>query len=39
VNRGGGTATDILALMDLTRERVHGHFSVVLENEIRIIGE
>jgi len=25
--------------MDLTRERVHGHFSVVLENEIRIIGE
>src|SRR5713101_2823207 len=39
VNRGGGTATDILALMDLTRERVNSHFSVVLENEIRIIGE
>src|SRR4030095_4657650 len=39
VNRGGGTAADILALMDLTRERVHGHFSVVLEHEIRTIGE
>src|SRR3989454_910300 len=39
VNRGGGTATDILALMDLTRERVNSHFSVVLEHEIRIIGE
>jgi UDP-N-acetylmuramate dehydrogenase len=39
VNRGGGTATDILALMDLTRERINSHFSVVLEHEIRIIGE
>ena len=39
VNRGGGTAADILALMDLTRERVQGHFSVVLEHEIRTIGE
>jgi UDP-N-acetylenolpyruvoylglucosamine reductase len=25
--------------MDLTRERVKSHFSVALENEIRIIGE
>jgi UDP-N-acetylenolpyruvoylglucosamine reductase len=25
--------------MDLTRERVQSHFSVALENEIRIIGE
>src|SRR4029450_10306405 len=39
VNRGGGTAADILALMDLTRERVQSHFSVVLEHEIRTIGE
>jgi UDP-N-acetylmuramate dehydrogenase len=39
VNRGGATAADILALMDLTRERVQSHFSVALENEIRIIGE
>src|SRR5437660_88894 len=39
VNRGGATAADILALMDLTRERVQSHFSVTLENEIRIIGE
>src|SRR5574342_936331 len=28
VNRGGATAADILALMDLTRERVQSHFSV-----------
>ena len=39
VNRGGGTAADILALMVLTRERVQGHFSVALEHEIRTIGE
>jgi UDP-N-acetylmuramate dehydrogenase len=39
VNRGGGTAADILALMDLTRERVQSQFSVALEQEIRIIGE
>jgi len=39
VNRGGASATDILALMDLTRERVQSHFSVTLQNEIRIIGE
>src|SRR5262247_2513238 len=39
VNRGGGTAADILALMDLTRERVQNHFSIALEQEIRTIGE
>ena len=39
VNRGGGTAADILALMDLTRERVHHHFGITLEPEIRMIGE
>src|SRR6266699_1254077 len=39
VNRGGATAADILALMDLTRERVQSHFSVTLEPEIRIVGE
>ena len=39
VNRGGATAADILALLDLTRERVKNHFSITLENEIRVIGE
>ncbi|MBI4635806.1 MAG: UDP-N-acetylmuramate dehydrogenase [Candidatus Rokubacteria bacterium] len=39
VNRGGATAADVRALMDLTRERVHAHFGVTLEHEIRIIGE
>ena len=39
VNRGGAAANDILALMQLTRERVQSHFGVTLEPEIRIIGE
>jgi UDP-N-acetylmuramate dehydrogenase len=39
VNRGGATAVDVQALMELTRERVHGHFGITLETEIRVIGE
>src|SRR6266542_2299401 len=37
VNRGGATAADILALMDMTRERVQGHFGIALEPEVRIL--
>ena len=39
VNRGGATAADILALMELARERVFAQFGIKLEPEIRIIGE
>ncbi len=39
VNRGGATAADVQALMDMTRERVQAHFGIALEPEIRIIGE
>src|SRR5256712_4419826 len=39
VNRGGAGAADILSLMELTRERVHGHFGITLQTEIRILGE
>ena len=39
VNRGGATAADIIALMELTRDRVHAQFGVVLATEIRILGE
>lgn len=39
VNRGGASAADVLALMEMTRERVHAHFGITLEPEIRIIGE
>jgi UDP-N-acetylmuramate dehydrogenase len=39
VNRGGAMAADILALMEMTRERVHAHFGITLEAEIRILGE
>jgi UDP-N-acetylmuramate dehydrogenase len=39
VNRGGAAASDILALMQLTRDRVQAHFGLTLVPEIRIIGE
>jgi UDP-N-acetylmuramate dehydrogenase len=39
VNRGGASAADILALMELARERVAAQFGIKLEPEIRIIGE
>jgi UDP-N-acetylmuramate dehydrogenase len=39
VNRGGATAADVEALMELTRERVRHHFGLTLEPEMRIIGE
>jgi UDP-N-acetylmuramate dehydrogenase len=39
VNRGGAMAADILALMEITRERVQSHFNITLEREVRILGE
>ena len=39
VNRGGAMGADVLALMDLTRERVQNHFGIRLEPEIRVLGE
>jgi UDP-N-acetylmuramate dehydrogenase len=39
VNRGGAMAADVLALMDLSRDRVQSHFGITLEPEIRILGE
>jgi UDP-N-acetylmuramate dehydrogenase len=39
VNRGGAGAADIVSLMELTRERVHSHFGIALETEIRVLGE
>jgi UDP-N-acetylmuramate dehydrogenase len=39
VNRGGATTLDILALMELTRERVRAQSRVSLEEDIRILGE
>ena len=30
---------DVLALMDIARERVKNHFGIVLEPEIRVLGE
>jgi UDP-N-acetylmuramate dehydrogenase len=39
VNRGGATAAEILALMDMARERVHAQHGVLLEPGIRVIGE
>lgn len=39
INRGGAKASDILGLMQLTRERVRTQFHVTLEEDIRILGE
>ncbi len=39
VNRGQASAADILALMELTRERVQAQLGITLEAEIRVIGE
>jgi UDP-N-acetylmuramate dehydrogenase len=39
VNRSGATATDVLALMDLTRERVQRQFAIILTEAIQVIGE
>jgi UDP-N-acetylmuramate dehydrogenase len=39
VNRGGASAADIEALIDLTRERVQAQFGITLEPEMRVVGE
>jgi UDP-N-acetylmuramate dehydrogenase len=39
VNRGGAMAVGIKALMDMTRERVKNQFGIVLDPEIRTLGE
>ena len=38
VNRGGATHRDVLALMDMTRERVKARFGITLRTEIRMLG-
>ncbi len=39
INRGGATATDILQLMEIVQQTVMDKFGVMLEPEVRIIGE
>ncbi len=39
VNRGGASAADVQALMEMARERVAAQFGILLEPAIRIIGE
>jgi UDP-N-acetylmuramate dehydrogenase len=39
VNRGGATASDVLRLIEMARERVRGKFGVELELEIEVIGD
>ena len=39
INTGGATATDILQLMQIVQARVLDQFGVLLEPEVRIIGE
>ena len=39
INKGGATATDILQLKELVQARVMDQFGVMLQPEVRIIGE
>jgi UDP-N-acetylmuramate dehydrogenase len=39
VNLGGATARDVLALVDLASARVKERFGIVLETEVRLLGE
>ena len=39
VNLGGASARDVLALMNLARLRVKERFGIVLEPEVRLVGE
>ena len=36
VNKGGATAADVLALVELVRQRVYDHSGVLLEPEVRL---
>jgi UDP-N-acetylmuramate dehydrogenase len=38
-NLGGATARDVLALVKLARSRVKERFGIVLETEVRLVGE
>ena len=38
INRGGAAPSDVLALMELTRDRVVARFGVALETEIQLLG-
>jgi UDP-N-acetylmuramate dehydrogenase len=39
VNEGGATAKDILALMGLVKDKVKEKFGVMLEQEVKVVGE
>ncbi len=39
VNLGGATASDVLSLVNVARSRVKDRFDVVLETEVRLLGE
>ena len=38
INRGEATPNDIVALMEMTRDRVRSRFGVTLQPEIRMLG-
>ena len=39
VNTGEATAADVLALVEIIKEKVNSMFGVMLECEIRFVGE
>ena len=38
INRGGATPSDVVSLMEMTRERVRSRFGLTLQPEIRMLG-
>lgn len=39
VNRGNATATDVIALIEMVRDRIQGERAITLEMELQIIGD
>ena len=39
INRGQATAREVLALIDRVKEEVHQKLGVILETEVRVVGE
>jgi UDP-N-acetylmuramate dehydrogenase len=39
INRGNATATDVITLMQMIREAVNAKFNIILEPEVKIVGE
>ena len=39
INKGNATTSDILSLIEVVKEEVNKKFGIMLETEVRVIGE